>query len=49
MKLYECPRCKHQSLVPTGAFLSCARCDYAITAYALAFEQGPRKAHSPGS
>lgn len=44
MKLYDCPRCKHHSLAPTGGFLSCGHCGYAITAHALAVEQQPRKA-----
>lgn len=42
MKIYDCPRCRHHSLVPTGGFLSCGQCGYAITAYALAVEQRPR-------
>ncbi len=44
MKIYDCPRCRHHSLVPTGGFLSCAQCGYAITAHALAVEQRPRNA-----
>lgn len=43
MKVYECPRCSHHSLVPTGGFLSCGQCGYAITALALAAEQRLRK------
>jgi len=39
MKIYDCPRCRHHSLVPTGGFLSCEQCSYAITAAALAVEQ----------
>ncbi len=42
MKIYDCPRCGHHSLVSTGGFLSCRQCGYAITAYALAIEQRPR-------
>jgi hypothetical protein len=44
MKIYECPRCRQHSLVPTGGFLSCRQCGYAITASALAVEQRPRNA-----
>ena len=47
MKLYDCPRCKHHSLAPTGGFLSCGHCGYAITAHALAVEQQPRKSATP--
>ncbi|KXJ98858.1 MAG: hypothetical protein UZ03_NOB001003432 [Nitrospira sp. OLB3] len=39
MKIYDCPRCNQQSLVPTGGFLSCHQCNYAITALALAMDQ----------
>ncbi len=39
MKIYDCPRCRQHSLIPTGGFLSCGQCGYAITAYALAVEQ----------
>lgn len=46
MKVYDCPRCRHHSLVPTGGFLYCGQCDYAITAYALAVEQRARNASS---
>ena len=34
MKAYECPQCRRHSLVPTGGFLSCGECSYAITATA---------------
>ena len=47
MKTYECLSCRNLSLVPTGGFLHCGHCGYAITAVALAAEQrfrkGPRK------
>lgn len=43
MKVHECPGCKHNSLVPTGGFLSCGHCGYAITAAALAVEQRLRQ------
>ncbi len=46
MKIYDCPRCRHHSLVPTGGFLSCDQCRYAITASALAMEQRLRSAQS---
>ena len=46
MKIYDCPRCRHHSLVPTGGFLHCGQCDFAITAYALAVEQRTRTASS---
>lgn len=39
MKVYDCPRCRHHSLIPTGGFLSCEQCSYAITASALAVER----------
>ena len=39
MKAYECPGCSTMSLVPTGGFLHCGQCGYAITAVALAAEQ----------
>ena len=51
MQVYECPGCRYHSLVPTGGFLSCGQCGYAITAVALAAEQrlrqGPPKNHEP--
>lgn len=43
MKVYDCPRCRQHSLVPTGGFLSCGQCGYAITAFALLAEQRLRK------
>ena len=43
MKAYECPGCSTMSLVPTGGFLHCGHCGYAITAVALAAEQRFRK------
>lgn len=46
MKIYDCPRCRHHSLVPTGGFLSCDQCSYAITASALAVEQRLRNSQS---
>lgn len=46
MKIYDCPRCRHHSLVPIGGFLHCGQCDFAITAYALAVEQRTRTASS---
>lgn len=46
MKIYDCPRCRHHSLVPTGGFLYCGQCDFAITAHALAVEQRTRTASS---
>ncbi len=49
MKIYDCPRCRHRSLVPTGGFLYCGQCDFAITAYALAVELRARNPsqHTP--
>ena len=51
MKVYECPDCRHHSLVPTGGFLCCGQCGYAITAYALVAEQrlprGQQQNHEP--
>ncbi|MGZ8383054.1 MAG: hypothetical protein ACXWWE_03495 [Nitrospira sp.] len=51
MKVHECPGCRHHSPVPTGGFLSCGQCGYAITAYALAAEQrlrqGQQQNHEP--
>ncbi len=49
MKIYDCPRCRHHSLVHTGGFLSCGECGYAITAYALAAEQQSRNGSSHSS
>ena len=46
MKIYDCPRCRHHSLVPSGGFLYCGHCDFAITAYALAVEQRTHTASS---
>jgi hypothetical protein len=49
MKAYECPTCRSLSLIPTGGFLCCGQCGYAITAVALAaeqrFRQGTLKNH----
>lgn len=39
MKVRECPHCKQDHLVFTGAFWSCGDCGYAITGFALAAEE----------
>lgn len=39
MKILDCLRCRHRTLISTGAFWSCGTCGYAITQTALFAEQ----------
>jgi ribosomal protein L37AE/L43A len=44
MKIFTCPRCQRQSLIPTGAYWGCGCCSYAITQAALIIDQRDARA-----